>query len=75
MPEPSSRDLSTYRKLLDDPQLAFARILAVIVLAHPDHGWHTPVMHAWSFTGSVLRQLSIEIPTSHQPVSCQGDTP
>src|SRR5689334_17196890 len=27
MPDPSSRDLRTYQKLLDDPELAFARIL------------------------------------------------
>jgi hypothetical protein len=74
MPEPSSRDLRTYQKLLDDPQLAFARILAVIILAGPDQGWRTPVLHAWSFTGSVLRQLSVEIAASDQPAPCQGDT-
>jgi integrative and conjugative element protein (TIGR02256 family) len=33
MPRPSGRDLRTYRRLLDDPDLAFARIVAVIVLA------------------------------------------
>jgi integrative and conjugative element protein (TIGR02256 family) len=75
MPEPSSRDLRTYQKLLDDPQLAFARILAVIVLAGPDASWHTPVLHAWSFTGSVLRQLPVHIASPGAPASCQGDTP
>jgi integrative and conjugative element protein (TIGR02256 family) len=75
MPEPSSRDLRTYQKLLDDPQLAFARILAVIVLAGPDGSWHTPVLHAWSFTGSVLRQLPVHIALPSTPARRQGDTP
>lgn len=74
MPEPSSRDLRTYKKLLDDPQLAFARILAIIVLVGPDADWHAPVLHAWSFTGSVLRQLPVHIGMSCKPLSCQGDT-
>jgi integrative and conjugative element protein (TIGR02256 family) len=67
MPEPSSRDLRTYQKLLDDPQLAFARILAIIVLADTDAGWHAPALHAWSFTGSVLRQLPVHIARSYEP--------
>jgi integrative and conjugative element protein (TIGR02256 family) len=66
MPEPSSRDLRTYQKLLDDPQLAFARILAVIVLVGPKASWQAPVLHAWSFTGSVLRQCTIHIAASCQ---------
>jgi integrative and conjugative element protein (TIGR02256 family) len=61
MPEPSGCDLLTYQALLDDPELAFARILSVVVLADPDHGWLTPTLHAWSFSGSVLRRLSVEI--------------
>lgn len=72
MPEPSSRDLRTYQILLDDPDLAFARILAVIVLAAPDGGWQMPVLRAWSFTGSVLRQLPIHIAGSSDPANCQG---
>ena len=75
MPEPSSRDLRTYQKLLDDPQLAFARILAVIVLAGPGTSWHAPILHAWSFTGSVLRQLPVHIPGSCKPAGSQEDTP
>ncbi len=59
IPEPSDRDLRTYRRLLDDLELAFPRILAVIVLPGPAANWHAPVAHAWSFTGSVLRQLPI----------------
>jgi integrative and conjugative element protein (TIGR02256 family) len=59
LPQPSSRDLRTYQILLNDAQLGFARILAVIVLADPEADWNSPVLHAWSFTGSVLRELRI----------------
>jgi integrative and conjugative element protein (TIGR02256 family) len=72
MPEPSGRDLRTYEKLLDDPQLGFARILAVIVLAGPGADWHTPALHAWSFTGSVLRQFHVHAAESCQPASQEG---
>jgi integrative and conjugative element protein (TIGR02256 family) len=64
MPEPSHRDLRTYQKLLDDPQLAFARILAIIILADAEASWQAPVLYAWSFTGSVLRQLTIQTAAS-----------
>jgi integrative and conjugative element protein (TIGR02256 family) len=67
MPEPSTRDLRTYKMLLDDPQLAFARILAIIVLPDPEGSWQSPVLNAWSFTGSVLRQLPIQILSPGEP--------
>jgi integrative and conjugative element protein (TIGR02256 family) len=73
MPQPSGRDLRTYQGLLDDPDLAFARILAIIALASPGGGWQAPVLHAWSFTGSVLRQLPIQIVESTAPGGFQGD--
>jgi integrative and conjugative element protein (TIGR02256 family) len=72
MPEPSIRDLRTYQKLLDDPQLAFARILAVIVLVGPDASWHAPILHAWSFTGHVLRQLPVHVARWYEPVGRQS---
>ena len=76
MPEPSGRDLRTYRRLLDDPDLTFARIVAVIVLAGPASDWHMPVAHAWSFTGTVLRQLHISgLPISDRNPSKPGDEP
>lgn len=75
MPKPSSRDLRTYQRLLDDPQLAFARILAVIVLAGPAANWHMPALHAWSFTGSVLRQLPVHIARSYESANCTEDKP
>jgi integrative and conjugative element protein (TIGR02256 family) len=75
MPEPSTRDLRTYNKLLNDPQLAFARILAIIVLPGPKVSWHAPMLHAWSFTGSVLRQLPLQILVPGEPaISPEGLT-
>jgi integrative and conjugative element protein (TIGR02256 family) len=59
MHQPSDRDLRTYREMLDDLELGFPRILAVIVLPGPATNRHAPAVHAWSFTGSVLRQLPI----------------
>jgi hypothetical protein len=72
MPKPSDRDLYTYWRLLDDRELAFPRILAVIVLPGPAANWHTPVANAWSFTGTVPRQLPIgglqaDVRTTPQP--------
>src|SRR6266487_1296632 len=61
LPEPSGRDLRTYRKLLEDPELAFARFLALIVTAGRELGWRMPLVHAWSFTGNVLRRLDMRI--------------
>jgi len=72
MPEPSTRDLRTYQALLDDPELAFARVLSVVVLADPENGWQAPQLHAWSFTGTVLRKLPIEITGPRTSASQEG---
>lgn len=61
LPTPSSTDLRTFRKLLADPETGLARVIALIVLADLDAGWKRPVVHAWSFTGSVLRELPIRV--------------
>jgi integrative and conjugative element protein (TIGR02256 family) len=75
MSEPSDHDLRTYQKLLDDPDLVFARILAVIVLAGPGGNWRAPVPYAWSFTGSVLRQLPVHFGWPGTPSIREGDGP
>lgn len=75
MPEPSARDLRTYQALLDDPELAFARILSVVVLADPDSGWLVPQVHAWSFTGTVLRRLAIDIASPGLSANQERDMP
>lgn len=61
LPTPSPRDLASYRRLLHDPDLSFARFLALIVLAGPDNDWANPRLHAWSYTGTVLRELPVQI--------------
>ena len=73
MPEPSGRDLRSYQALLDDPELAFARILSIIVLADAESGWQVPQLHAWSFTGTVLRQLPIEIESADLSACSERD--
>jgi len=74
MPQPSPRDLRTYRTLLDDPDLAFARILSVVVTAGHQAGWKSPQLHAWSFTGTVLRQLPIDTARTDLPAGQVKDT-
>lgn len=64
LPMPSNIDLRTYRQLLDDPDTQLTRLLAMIVLADETLGWHRPVLHAWSFTGTVLRQLPVTLEDS-----------
>jgi integrative and conjugative element protein (TIGR02256 family) len=75
MPEPSTRDLRTYWTLLNDPELGFARVLSVVVLADPKSGWKAPRLHAWSFTGTVLRRLPIDTAGSGASASGERDMP
>ena len=62
LPVPSDADLRTYRRLLDDPDTGLTRLLTLIVL-RGTAGWDAPVLFAWSFTGSVLRQLAVSLET------------
>ena len=75
MPEPSTRDLRTYQALLNDPELAFARVLSIVVVADSEVGWQAPQLHAWSFTGTVLRSLPIEITRPGTLASQEGENP
>ncbi|MGY1810640.1 Mov34/MPN/PAD-1 family protein [Blastococcus sp. SYSU D00669] len=68
LPAPSATDLWTYRQLLDDPDTGLTRLLSLIVLPDADTGWQRPALFAWSFTGSVLRQLPIDIDPPCAPV-------
>jgi integrative and conjugative element protein (TIGR02256 family) len=58
---PSKQDLRTYRRLLNDPDTYLTRLIALIVLRGDQLGWSAPMLYAWSYTGSVLRQLPVEI--------------
>jgi integrative and conjugative element protein (TIGR02256 family) len=66
LPAPSATDLRTYRDLLDDPETALTRVLSLIVLPGRPRGWSTPVLFAWSFTGSVLRRLPVLEPPTRE---------
>ena len=59
LPTPSDADLRTYRRLLDDPDTQLSRLLALIVLQGAAGDQLT--VFAWSFTGSVLRQLPVAL--------------
>jgi hypothetical protein len=45
-PSPSAKDLATYGKLLEDPELRFRRFLSIIVSPR-DGVWEVPRMRAW----------------------------
>jgi integrative and conjugative element protein (TIGR02256 family) len=66
LPTPSSLDLRTYRDLLGDPETQLLRILALILVADDKAGWDQPLLFAWSFTGTVLRQLGIRVETDEK---------
>jgi integrative and conjugative element protein (TIGR02256 family) len=64
---PSKADLRTYRRLLDDPDTQLNRLLTIIVRPHQDAGWSQPRLFAWSFTGTVLRELRIAVEDAGEP--------
>jgi integrative and conjugative element protein (TIGR02256 family) len=64
---PSKADVRTYRGLLEDPDAQLNRLLTIIVRPHEEDGWCQPAMFAWSFTGTVLRQLSVSIEDAGDP--------
>jgi integrative and conjugative element protein (TIGR02256 family) len=47
---PSRRDLTSYRRMLSDPELAFRVFLTVIVIPGEDYGWHRPLLTGWVVT-------------------------
>ena len=49
-PQPSSRDLTSYRRLLKDPELAFHVFLTMIILPSRDCGWSRPNFVGWVVT-------------------------
>jgi integrative and conjugative element protein (TIGR02256 family) len=48
-PQPSAQDLTTYQRLLSDPELAFDYFVAII-LADNTNVWHTPQLTTWVVT-------------------------
>jgi integrative and conjugative element protein (TIGR02256 family) len=53
-PTPSARDMATYRRLFGDDELAFERIVSLIVTPHPADGWHQPVLWSWLITPAAV---------------------
>ena len=47
---PSRRDLTSYRRMLRDPELAFHVFLTMIVLPSQDCGWRRPRFTGWVVT-------------------------
>jgi integrative and conjugative element protein (TIGR02256 family) len=66
-PQPSRRDLASYRRLLRDPELELAVFLTVIVLPDTVIGWQRPRPAGWLVTATharpvpLLRRISKEI--------------
>jgi integrative and conjugative element protein (TIGR02256 family) len=46
-PRPSHRDVTSYRRVLRDPELAFQVFLTVIVVPGPADGWNQPRLADW----------------------------
>jgi integrative and conjugative element protein (TIGR02256 family) len=67
LPVPSAADLATYRALLLDPEIGFARILSLIVLSGQDGSWPSPRIFAWSVSASSMRPLPLAVENSPQP--------
>lgn len=47
---PSELDMATYQQLLADPDLGFARIVSLIALPCPAHGWSETLITGWVVT-------------------------
>ena len=50
---PSQLDLTSYRRMLNDPELAFTFFLAVIVLPDRVDRWHRPRLTGWVVSTAV----------------------
>jgi len=66
LPMPSAYDLLTYRALLANPEIAFPRLLSLIVLTAENGGWSPPRVFAWSISANSVRQLLIVIENDPQ---------
>ena len=60
-PTPSDIDMKTYTKLLGDPDLAFGRIISIIVTACPLHGWSELSLVPWLIDGSGVHAAHLTV--------------
>ncbi|WP_262705625.1 MULTISPECIES: Mov34/MPN/PAD-1 family protein [Streptomyces] len=61
-PIPSTRDATTYRQLLNDPELAFHSFIAVILGPRAPH-WD---MTAWTCHNNTIAQVAVHGPPQHR---------
>jgi integrative and conjugative element protein (TIGR02256 family) len=61
LPAPSPHDLLTYRKLLLDREIAFPRLLCLVVLPSTDGLWSQPRISGWSISLRSIRPLTIAV--------------
>jgi len=62
--EPSRLDLTSYRQVLGDPELAFAFFLAVIVLPGQTKGWRRPCLAGWVVSTAEIWSVRLQ-PRAH----------
>ncbi len=65
---PSPTDLGTYATLLADPDLAFERVLSLIVTPCPLHGWEETRTTAWIVDRSGANQVVIVAEPPSEPI-------
>jgi integrative and conjugative element protein (TIGR02256 family) len=63
---PSDIDMNTYGKLLVDPDLAFTRILSIIVTACPVHGWSELTLVPWLIDRADVRGADLIFATNEE---------
>jgi integrative and conjugative element protein (TIGR02256 family) len=62
-PAPSTRDTTTYRRLLDDPELGFHSIVALIFACREEHWAGT----AWTYHGQRVTPVELTISPTDRP--------
>lgn len=73
LPIPSMHDLMTYRTLLLDPEIAFPRILSLIILSSEDGRWPSSRIFAWSISANSMRPLQVTIENCPKPLGTETD--
>ena len=61
LPMPSPPDLLTFRNLLLDREIAFPRMLSLIVLPSTDGWWSHPQICGWSISLRSIRRLAVTV--------------
>jgi integrative and conjugative element protein (TIGR02256 family) len=62
--QPSRLDLTSYQRMLADPELGFTFFLAVIVLPSQAGGWHHPCLNGWVISTADIWPVRLQ-PRTH----------